>query len=36
VNVIVAFRFDISVLDSTWTEIGAYGTAARARPVTSG
>ncbi len=30
---IVAFRFDTSELGSTWTEICAYGTAVRARPV---
>ncbi len=34
-NVIVAFRFDTSELGSTWTEICAYGTAVRARRVTS-
>ena len=28
---IIAFRFDISELGSTWTEICAYGTAVRAR-----
>jgi uncharacterized protein YbjQ (UPF0145 family) len=30
-NAIIAFRFDTSELGSTWTEICAYGTAARAR-----
>jgi uncharacterized protein YbjQ (UPF0145 family) len=35
-NAIVAFRFDTSELGSTWTEICAYGTAVRARRVTSG
>jgi uncharacterized protein YbjQ (UPF0145 family) len=35
-NIIVAFRFDTSELGSTWTEICAYGTAARGRRVTSG
>ena len=34
-NVIVAFRFDTSELGSTWTEICAYGTAVKARRVTS-
>jgi uncharacterized protein YbjQ (UPF0145 family) len=32
-NAIVAFRFDTSELGSTWTEICAYGTAVRARPL---
>jgi uncharacterized protein YbjQ (UPF0145 family) len=32
-NAIIAFRFDTSELGSTWTEICAYGTAVRARPV---
>jgi uncharacterized protein YbjQ (UPF0145 family) len=30
-NAILAFRFDTSELGETWTEICAYGTAARAR-----
>jgi uncharacterized protein YbjQ (UPF0145 family) len=30
-NAVVAFRFDTSELGSTWTEICAYGTAARVR-----
>jgi uncharacterized protein YbjQ (UPF0145 family) len=30
-NAVVAFRFDTSELGTTWTEICAYGTAARAR-----
>ncbi len=30
---IVAFRFDTSELGSIWTEICAYGTAVRARPI---
>jgi uncharacterized protein YbjQ (UPF0145 family) len=32
-NAVVAFRFDTSELGTTWTEICAYGTAVRARPV---
>ena len=32
-NAILAMRFDTSELGSTWTEICAYGTAVRARPV---
>ena len=32
-NAIIAFRFDTSELGSMWTEICAYGTAARARKV---
>jgi putative heavy-metal-binding protein len=28
---VIAFRFDTSELESTWTEICAYGTAVRAR-----
>jgi uncharacterized protein YbjQ (UPF0145 family) len=31
-NAILAMRFDTSELGSTWTEICAYGTAARVRP----
>ena len=34
-NAIVAMRFDSSELGSTWTEICAYGTAVRARRVSS-
>ena len=30
-NAIIAFRFDTSELGETWTEICAYGTAARVR-----
>ena len=30
-NAVIAFRFDTSELGSTWTEICAYGTAARVR-----
>src|SRR3954469_20432022 len=30
-NAVIAFRFDTSELGSTWTEICAYGTAARLR-----
>ncbi|MFZ2050381.1 MAG: YbjQ family protein [Solirubrobacteraceae bacterium] len=30
-NAVIAFRFDTSELGATWTEICAYGTAARAR-----
>jgi uncharacterized protein YbjQ (UPF0145 family) len=30
-NAILAMRFDTSELGSTWTEICAYGTAARVR-----
>jgi len=30
-NAVIAFRFDTSELGGTWTEICAYGTAARAR-----
>ena len=29
-NAVIAFRFDTSELGATWTEICAYGTAARA------
>ena len=32
-DAVLAFRFDTSELGSTWTEICAYGTAVRARPV---
>jgi uncharacterized protein YbjQ (UPF0145 family) len=32
-NAILAFRFDTSELGSTWTEICAYGTAVRVRPL---
>jgi uncharacterized protein YbjQ (UPF0145 family) len=32
-NAVLAFRFDTSELGSTWTEICAYGTAVRARPL---
>jgi uncharacterized protein YbjQ (UPF0145 family) len=31
-NAVLAFRFDTSELESTWTEICAYGTAVRATP----
>jgi uncharacterized protein YbjQ (UPF0145 family) len=34
-NAILAMRFDTSELGSTWTEICAYGTAARVRRATS-
>ena len=34
-NAILAFRFDTSELGSTWTEICAYGTAVRARKLTT-
>jgi uncharacterized protein YbjQ (UPF0145 family) len=32
-NAVVAFRFDSSELGPTWTEICAYGTAVRVRPL---
>jgi uncharacterized protein YbjQ (UPF0145 family) len=32
-NAVIAFRFDTSELGTTWTEICAYGTAVRARPL---
>jgi uncharacterized protein YbjQ (UPF0145 family) len=32
-NAIIAFRFDTSELGSMWTEICAYGTAARVRKI---
>ena len=32
-DAIVAFRFDTSEMGQTWTEICAYGTAVKARPI---
>lgn len=32
-NAVIAFRFDTSEIGGTWTEICAYGTAVRIRPL---
>ena len=35
-DAIVAFRFDTSEMGGTWTEICAYGTAVKTRPLAAG